>query len=36
VLDCTRLATLRGRTLAPWRDALATFLEREKLAVRSS
>ena len=27
VLDCSRLATLRGRTLAPWRSALATFLE---------
>ena len=25
VLDCSRLAALRGRTLAPWRDALHTF-----------
>ena len=27
VLDCTKLARLRGRRLAPWRDALRTFLE---------
>jgi dTDP-4-dehydrorhamnose reductase len=26
VLDCTRLAALRGRALAPWRAALADFL----------
>lgn len=28
VLDSGRLAELRGRTLSPWRDALATFLGR--------
>jgi len=28
VLDCNKLATLRGRRLAPWRNALANFLER--------
>lgn len=28
VLDCNKLATLRGRRLAPWRDALAHFLKR--------
>lgn len=28
VLDCNKLATLRGRRLAPWRDALAHFLDR--------
>ena len=27
VLDCSKLAALRGRTLSPWRDALATYLE---------
>ncbi|MBL8859390.1 MAG: dTDP-4-dehydrorhamnose reductase [Planctomycetes bacterium] len=27
VLDCSRLAALRGRTLAPWRAALAQFIE---------
>lgn len=27
VLDCSRLAELRGRPLAPWRDALASFLD---------
>lgn len=26
VLDCSRLTALRGRPLAPWRDALARFL----------
>jgi len=26
VLDCSRLAELRGRTLKPWREALADFL----------
>lgn len=26
VLDCSKLARLRGRTLAPWRTALETFL----------
>jgi dTDP-4-dehydrorhamnose reductase len=26
VLDCSRLAALRGRRLAPWKDALRTFL----------
>ena len=31
VLDCTKLARLRGRRLAPWRDALGTFLERYPL-----
>lgn len=25
-LDCSKLASLRGRRLAPWRDALASFL----------
>jgi dTDP-4-dehydrorhamnose reductase len=25
-LDCSKLASLRGRRLAPWRDALAVFL----------
>ena len=29
VLDCGRLAGLRGRALAPWRDALRTFLGSE-------
>jgi len=29
VLDCSRLAALRGRTLAPWRDALRAFLRAE-------
>ncbi|MDH3590235.1 MAG: dTDP-4-dehydrorhamnose reductase [Planctomycetota bacterium] len=28
-LDCSRLAALRGRPLAPWRDALARYLEEE-------
>jgi dTDP-4-dehydrorhamnose reductase len=27
VLDCSRLTKLRGRTLAPWRKALETFLK---------
>ncbi len=27
VLDCSRLTALRGAPLAPWRDALATFLD---------
>jgi dTDP-4-dehydrorhamnose reductase len=27
VLSCDRLTALRGRTLAPWREALATYLE---------
>lgn len=26
VLDCSALANLRGKTLAPWRDALKTYL----------
>ena len=26
VLDCTKLAELRGATLAPWKDALQTYL----------
>ncbi len=30
VLDCSRLTALRGAPLAPWRDALARFLELEK------
>jgi dTDP-4-dehydrorhamnose reductase len=29
VLDCSRLARLRGRTLRPWREALAAFVLRE-------
>lgn len=29
VLDCGLLAALRGRTLAPWRDALRAFLQQE-------
>lgn len=31
VLDCTRLAALRGRRLAPWRAALRDFLAHERL-----
>ena len=31
VLDCTKLARLRGKTLLPWREALARFLERYPL-----
>lgn len=31
VLECSRLAALRGRTLAPWRAALRDYLERESL-----
>ncbi len=31
VLDCAKLARLRGRTLLPWRTALARFLERHPL-----
>jgi len=31
VLDCARLARLRGRTLLPWREALARFLEQNPL-----
>lgn len=30
VLDCARLAKLRGRTLAPWRKALETWIEGER------
>lgn len=30
VLDCTKLAKLRGRKLAPWRDALAAFLASQR------
>ncbi|MDP6956594.1 MAG: sugar nucleotide-binding protein, partial [Planctomycetota bacterium] len=26
VLDCSKLAALRGRPLAPWRTALATYI----------
>ena len=29
VLDCSRLTALRGQSLAPWRRALAEFLEHE-------
>lgn len=29
VLDCSRLAGLRGRTLAPWREALRNYLAQE-------
>lgn len=29
VLDCSKLARLRGRTLAPWRKALADYLRSE-------
>jgi dTDP-4-dehydrorhamnose reductase len=35
VLDCSRLAELRGRTLKPWRVALADFLAQERLLVAS-
>jgi dTDP-4-dehydrorhamnose reductase len=31
VLDCSKLARLRGQTLLPWRAALARFLERHPL-----
>jgi len=31
VLDCGKLARLRGRPLAPWREALRTFLAHEGL-----
>jgi len=31
VLDCSKLARLRGRALLPWRAALAAFLERHPL-----
>ncbi|MBK7643983.1 MAG: dTDP-4-dehydrorhamnose reductase [Planctomycetes bacterium] len=31
VLDCAKLARLRGKTLLPWRDALARFLESNPL-----
>ena len=31
VLDCSKLARLRGKTLLPWRAALAQFLERNPL-----
>jgi len=31
VLDCSRLAALRGRALQPWRDALRDFLAHEAL-----
>jgi len=31
VLDCSKLARLRGKTLLPWREALARFLERNPL-----
>jgi len=31
VLDCSKLARLRGRALLPWRAALAEFLERHPL-----
>ena len=31
VLDCSKLARLRGRTLAPWREALAAYLEAESV-----
>jgi len=34
VLDCSRLARLRGRSLRPWREALGDFLVRESLLVR--
>lgn len=30
VLDCTRLAELRGRRFAPWREALSAFLRAEQ------
>lgn len=36
VLDCARLAALRGRTLAPWREALRLFLAQERLLVETS
>jgi dTDP-4-dehydrorhamnose reductase len=31
VLDCAKLARLRGRPLLPWRTALARFLEQHPL-----
>lgn len=31
VLDSSRLASLRGRTLGPWRDALRTYLAQDPL-----
>jgi dTDP-4-dehydrorhamnose reductase len=34
VLDCGRLAALRGRRLAPWREALRAFLAHEGLLAR--
>jgi len=30
-LDCSKLARLRGRTLKPWREALADFLKAHPL-----
>jgi dTDP-4-dehydrorhamnose reductase len=30
VLDCSKLTALRGRPLAPWREALSTFLGSEQ------
>jgi dTDP-4-dehydrorhamnose reductase len=35
VLDCARLAALRGRPLAPWRAALEQFLAAERLLAPS-
>ncbi len=34
VLDCSRLSALRGKTLKPWREALADFLAAESLVPR--
>jgi dTDP-4-dehydrorhamnose reductase len=34
VLDCARLTALRGRPLAPWRDALRAFLTAEGVLAR--
>ena len=36
VLDCSKLARLRGAPLAPWRDALATYLAAEAAAASNS
>jgi len=35
-LDCSRLTELRGRSLAPWREALSTYLGSEEHETRES
>lgn len=35
-LDCTKLAGLRGRSLKPWRKALADYLAQERLLVQAT